>query len=75
MSLLRPVEERKQPSLRTYTVIRCPFNGHQVSFCRGLCQPIEGKGHCGRLAPHAMIGRHQAAIARYAERSPTREVV
>jgi hypothetical protein len=46
----------------------CPFNGHQVSFCRALCEPLDGYGHCGRLAPHAMIGRTQAAIAGYKDR-------
>jgi hypothetical protein len=63
MSLLRPKEERASSNLRTYTVIRCPFNGHQVGWCRRLCQPVEGRGACGRPAPHAMVGRYQAAIA------------
>ena len=65
MALLRPRTERKRIAFRPYTTIECPYNGHQVSFCRGLCEPIEGQGHCGRLAPHAMIGRTQAAIASY----------
>ena len=68
MALLRPRTERKRIALRSYTTIECPYNGHQVSFCRGLCEPINGKGHCGRLAPHAMIGRTQAAIASYKAR-------
>jgi hypothetical protein len=41
------------------------MNGHQVSWCRGLCTPVDGHGLCGRIAPHAMIGRTQAAIAAY----------
>jgi len=65
MALLRPRSERKRIAFRSYTTIECLYNGHQVSFCRGLCEPIEGHGHCGRLAPHAMIGRTQAAIASY----------
>ena len=68
MALLRPRSERKRIAFRSYTTIECPYNGHQVSFCRGLCEPIEGHGHCGRLAPHAMIGRTQAAIASYKDR-------
>ena len=68
MALLRPKNKRRNTSFRSYTVIRCPYNGHQVSFCRGLCEPFEGYGHCGRLAAHAMIGRHQAAIASYKAR-------
>ena len=68
MALLRPRSERKRTAFRSYTIIECPYNGHQVSFCRGLCEPVKGKGHCGRLAPHAMIGRTQAAIASYTNR-------
>jgi len=68
MPLLKPRSEPRRTAFRTYTVIMCPYNGHQVSFCRGLCTPYEGYGHCGRLAPHAMIGRTQAAIASYKAR-------
>ncbi len=68
MALLRPRSERKRIAFRSYTTIECPYNGHQVSFCRGLCEPIEDQGHCGRIAPHAMIGRTQAAIASYKAR-------
>jgi hypothetical protein len=66
MPLLRPRDERPDFStkLRCHTVLRCPLNGHQVGACRGLCEPSpEGDGLCGRLAPHALIGRTQAAIA------------
>jgi hypothetical protein len=69
MALLRARSERKLIAFRPYTTIECPYNGHQVSFCRGLCEPINGKGHCGRIAPHAMIGRTQAAIASFKARS------
>jgi hypothetical protein len=51
--------------LPRYTVIRCPFNGHQVSWCRGLCEPMDGRGICGRIAAHAMKDRTQRAIAAY----------
>jgi hypothetical protein len=64
--LLRPREDRPKlgPKLRIHTVLRCPLNGHQVGACRGLCTPSpEGDGLCGRLAPHALVGRTQAAIA------------
>jgi hypothetical protein len=48
--------------------VRCPLNGHQVGACRGLCTPSpEGDGLCGRLAPHALVGRTQAAIASHEE--------
>ncbi len=64
MALLRPRSDRSS-RLREYTVLRCPANGSQVSWCRQLCEPVDGHGWCGRLAPHAMIGRTQAAIAAY----------
>lgn len=50
--------------LPVYRTLTCPYNGRQVSFCRGLCVPTAGVGACGRLAPHAMVGRTQVAIAR-----------
>jgi hypothetical protein len=51
-----------------HTVLRCPLNGHQVGACRGLCTPSpDGVGLCSRLAPHALVGRTQAAIARHEE--------
>jgi len=66
MPLLRPRAERRRSKFRTYTTVRCPFNGHQVGWCRGLCMPIGETGTCGRTAGHAMRGRTQTAIANYA---------
>ena len=65
MGLLRPRHEGNTVRLgpRTGTVVTCPYNGHQVGWCRGLCTPVEGVGHCGRPAAHAMMGRTQLAIA------------
>jgi hypothetical protein len=67
MALLKPrtPDGPRTITLRPYTVLRCPFNGHQVSWCRGLCTPIAEHGACGRLAPHAMTDRTQRAIAAY----------
>lgn len=65
MPLLRPKSERRNKGLPPYRTIQCPMNGHQISWCMGLCKPIGKLGHCGRLAPHAMIGRTQAAIMAY----------
>jgi hypothetical protein len=59
---------RRRLAKRSRTVIRCPLNGLQVSWCRNLCEPIEGDGLCGRPAPHALVGRTQAAIAAYQAR-------
>jgi hypothetical protein len=73
--LLRPKEGRPKlgSKLRIHTVLRCPLNGHQVGACRGFCTPSpEGDGLCGRLAPHVLIGRTQAAIAAHEERRAPR---
>jgi hypothetical protein len=71
MALLNPKHDRRRTSIkdRPFSTLRCPFNGHQVSWCRELCEPIEGHGYCGRDAPHLMIGRTQAAIAFYKRKS------
>ena len=64
--LLRKKRPKKMPP--KHTVIRCPLNGLQVSWCRGLCLPTKGIGTCGRPAPHVMKSRHQRAIAAYEAR-------
>ena len=63
MALLRPRDERRRRPLPEHRVPSCPYNGHQVGWCRGLCRPIDGRGVCGRPAPHVLVGRTQAAIA------------
>jgi hypothetical protein len=68
VSLLHCKYARNRTKLRAYTTLRCPFNGHQASWCRQLCVPTNGRGVCGRLATHGMLGRTQLAIARYQQR-------
>ena len=45
-----------------------PWGGGRMAPGGRLREPIDGLGHCGRIAPHAMIGRHQAAIMSYKAR-------
>ena len=66
MGLLKP-RRRKRRHVRSYTTRRCLFAGHQVTWCRGLCHPVDGQGLCGRPAPHDLRGRTQLAIARFKE--------
>ena len=63
--MLKKKHSPSPKSVPAYRSLTCPYNGRQVSFCRGLCAPVAGVGACGRLAPHAMRGRTQLAIARY----------
>jgi hypothetical protein len=71
MALLRPKHERNRRgrALPEYRTLGCKAyeRGHRVTWCRLICTPIGNKGPCGRLAPHAMVGRTQAAIAAYKE--------
>jgi hypothetical protein len=67
MPLLRPRDQRKRAGKRLpeYRTLLCPRYGYRNTWCRQLCTPIEGQGDCGRLAPHSLTGRTQAAIAAY----------
>ena len=42
---------------------------YRAAWCRYLCDPIQGRGSCGRLAPHAMLGKTQKAILRHKKRA------
>jgi len=59
MLVLRPPAPGKKR--RSYSTLGCPMSRGQV-WCRGLCEPQNGLGACGRLAPHAMMSRYQLAI-------------
>jgi hypothetical protein len=69
MGLLKPRKRRGRP-LRTHTTMHCVMARGQVGWCRGLCTPMDGLGPCGRVAPHALLGRTQSAIARSKRRPP-----
>jgi len=52
--------------LKEYTYLGCPLTRNRSPWCFRLCTPdIEGHGHCGRIAPHALVGRIQAGIRQY----------
>ena len=69
MSMLRSKNNRSRSDRRLpeYLTLACPRYGHRITWCRQICTPIGDKGDCGRLAPHAMIGKTQAAIAAFKE--------
>lgn len=69
MPILHPKHERdrSRPGFPEYRTLACPRYGHRVTWCRQICTPIGTLGDCGRLAPHAMVGKTQAAIAAYNE--------
>jgi len=69
MGFLKP-RKRRRKLLRPYTTMHCVAARNQVGWCRGLCTPVDGHGPCGRVAPHALIGRTQKAIANNKRRHP-----
>lgn len=46
----------------------CPLTRNRSVWCYGSCTPVAGRGLCGRLAHHALVGRTQRAIAECTER-------
>jgi hypothetical protein len=67
MGLLKR-SQRPRKSLPPYITLRCVVAGHQVTWCKGLCEPLNGRGACGRLAPHSLKSTHQLAIAAFKQR-------
>ncbi len=62
MIKLKPRSLRTRRKVPSYTVLRCVMAGHQVTWCRHLCVPVQGRGACGRWASHGLRGRTQMAI-------------
>lgn len=56
------VLKRSGKKLPHYTYLGCSVTRHRAASCRRICVPIDGIGACGRLAPHSMTSRIQAAI-------------
>ena len=61
----RRVVKREKRGIPEYTVLGCPLTKSHSLWCHGLCVPKEGIGFCGRVAPHAVMGRTGAAILKY----------
>jgi hypothetical protein len=52
--------------LKEYTYLGCPLTRNRSAWCFHLCTPgAEGKGDCGRLAPHSLRSRIQIGIDEY----------
>ena len=55
----------RNPSKRNLpesTYLGCPLTKNQSAWCYRLCQPAQGRGSCGRVAPHCHAGRTRRAI-------------
>jgi acyl-coenzyme A thioesterase PaaI-like protein len=54
---------RTKRGIRAYTYLGCPLTRDRSAWCFRLCVPDpQGKGQCGRIAPHGLKGRTQLAI-------------
>lgn len=67
----RRVIRRVQRRVPEYTTRGCPLTKSRTAWCHGVCSPVEGLGVCGRIAPHALLGRTQKAILRHRLRTET----
>lgn len=55
---------RTKRGVREYYWVGCPLTKNRTAWCFRICDPdVEGKGQCGRLAPHGLKGKTQRAIA------------
>jgi hypothetical protein len=61
----RRVAKRTRSGVPEYTCLGCPLTKSRSLWCHRLCVPVKGIGLCGRIAPHAVVGRTQEAILRY----------
>ena len=61
---------RKKRMILEYRFTGCPLTKSNSCWCHQLCVPVNGNGKCGRIAPHALIGKTQEAIRKYRERDP-----
>jgi len=57
---------RNFPTIRNQ--VGCPLTRNRSAWCYRLCAPEDGRGLCGRIAPHALRGRTDLAIESYQKR-------
>ena len=61
---IRTVSTKK--GVKKYTYLGCVMTRNRSAWCYRLCPPdAEGRGRCGRVAPHSFMGRTQIAIAKH----------
>ena len=63
------MEKRKirvKKGIREYTYLGCPLTLSNSAWCYRMCIPDRnGKGYCGRVAPHSVKSRIQQSIENY----------
>ena len=61
----RRLVKRTRKQIPEYTVLGCPRTKSHSLWCHALCAPKDGIGECGRVAPHALMGRSAEAILKF----------
>jgi len=57
---------RAKKGIREYTYLGCPLTQSNSAWCYRMCVPDKnGKGYCGRIAPHSVKSRIQIGIENY----------
>jgi hypothetical protein len=65
MAVVRVKVRVSRPGGLTRKAWGCPLTKHRSAWCYRMCEPVDGLGACGRIAPHALRGRTDLAIERY----------
>ncbi len=61
----RRLVRRTRTRVPEYTCLGCPLTKSHSLWCHRLCVPEGGIGVCGRVAPHAVMGRTAEAILKH----------
>ena len=57
---------RTKKGIKKYTYLGCPLTRNRSAWCYRMCPPdAEGRGRCGRIAPHSLKSSTQMAILNY----------
>ena len=60
---------RTSKGIREHTYLGCPLTRNRSAWCFRICTPDpEGKGKCGRVAPHSLLSSTQMAIKKHDEK-------
>ncbi len=57
---------KRHKKIPKYTFLGCVMTRNRTPWCFRMCAPdTEGKGKCGRIAPHTLKGSIQLGIIEY----------
>ncbi len=62
---VRRLVKRERTRVPEYTCLGCPMTKSHSLWCHRLCVPKDSIGMCGRVAPHAVVGRTAEAILKF----------